>query len=374
MNDLVLVGGGHAHAEVLRRWALAPLPGVALHLVTPEPLAPYSGSVPAWLAGEESSASISIDMAALARAAGATLHLDSVQALDPAARQLTLTRGTRLGWRHLSLNVGSTLEPPAPAGVRVLSMRPLGALRAAWDALRAELAVWPLDRPLRLAAVGGGAAGFETVLAVSARLRRERPGLRLQARLLSRGPLLPGLAPGAQRAAARALARAGIELQLGRSWTEAEAAGTDVMLWATGARAHAWQRDPARRGGLAVDAGGFLAIDRRLRSISHPDIFAVGDCAAWSPALPKAGVYAVRMGPVLSDNLRAACGAGAWREHEPQARVLALLATADGRAIAARGGLATEGRWVLAWKRHIDRAFLQRYRVADAPRPAPLDA
>ena len=40
MKRLVLVGAGHAHAQVLKDWAAAPLPGVDVCLVSPTALAP----------------------------------------------------------------------------------------------------------------------------------------------------------------------------------------------------------------------------------------------------------------------------------------------------------------------------------------------
>ncbi|MDQ2928881.1 MAG: FAD-dependent oxidoreductase, partial [Pseudomonadota bacterium] len=138
------------------------------------------------------------------------------------------------------------------------------------------------------------------------------------------------------------------------------AGSTDVVLWATGAEAHSWQRGC----GLAVSDRGFIRIDERLRSCSHPQVHAVGDCAEWARPLPKAGVFAVRMGPVLSRNLRAALGAGTPVPYAPQRRYLALLATADGRAIASWGRWSLQGRWLWRWKDRIDRAFVGRFVIA----------
>ncbi|MGI9152366.1 MAG: FAD-dependent oxidoreductase, partial [Rubrivivax sp.] len=173
------------------------------------------------------------------------------------------------------------------------------------------------------------------------------------------------------RAAQRALDRAGVTVQLGSGWCGAVDRSSDVVLWATGAEAHGWQKDPARRGSLAVDEQGFVRIDAQLRSVSHPQVFAAGDCASWSGrALPKAGVHAVRMGPVLAGNLRAAllgpAGAGALEAHRPQRHFLALLATGDGRAIASRGPFGAEGAWAWRWKDRIDRRFLRQFEVPHA--------
>jgi NADH dehydrogenase FAD-containing subunit len=152
-------------------------------------------------------------------------------------------------------------------------MRPLARGHDAWaDVLRR----WQLDAddaPYRVTAVGGGAAGVESMPAALARLRALRPQSRVLGSLQTRGgSLLPGLAPAAVRAAQRALARAGGDLQLGTPWSEAVGARSDLVLWATGAEAHAWQADAQRRGGLAVGERGFIRVDARLRSVSRPQI------------------------------------------------------------------------------------------------------
>ena len=358
MKRLLLVGAGHAHAEVLRDWALRPLAGCEVVVVSPAALAPYSGMVPGWLAGSYAYEDICIDVAALAARAGARLVVDELAGLDPDMRRVRLRSGAVLTYDVLSLNVGSTLQPPAVPHALVLSMRPLGALRSAWEQVLGDLPHTAPGRPLVVTAVGGGAAGVEALLAVRARLLRAAAARPVHAALLTSGiGVVPGLAPGAVRRIERALADAGVTVQIGSTWCDPVGASSDLLLWATGAVAHPWQRDS----GLAVSGAGFIRIDRCLRSVSHADVFAVGDCAEWAEPLPKAGVYAVRMGPVLARNLRASLGDGAATPYAPQRRFLMLLATADGRAVASYGPWSAGGRWVLRWKERIDRAFLRRF-------------
>jgi len=381
VKRLVLAGAGHAHALVLRAMAQRRPTAVEVVVVSPEPLAPYSGMVPGWLAGLYTYGDIAVDFPPLARAAGAHWRQGEVQALDPARRRVFLQDGDALDYDLLSLNLGSTLRPPAARHAQMLPLRPLSALHTRVQAL---LAAWQADRgeqPFVVTAVGGGAAGFEALLALLQRLRQLRPDRVVQGGWLVRGTsVLPGLAPAARRAALRALDRAGVTVQLGSSWCDAVDRSSDVVLWATGAQAHDWQLDPSRRGALAVDDDGFVAIDIHLRSVSHPQIFATGDCASWpGRPLPKAGVHAVRMGPVLTHNLLTACSAGGtFQRHRPQRHFLTLLATGDRRAIAARGRFGAEGAWAWAWKDRIDRRFLARLRASpgvDAPADnAPLVA
>jgi pyridine nucleotide-disulfide oxidoreductase family protein len=367
MKRLVLAGAGHAHALVLRQFVQRPLAGVEVVVVSPEPLAPYSGMVPGWLAGLYRFDEIVVDFPALAQAAGARWLQGEVGALDPARRHLQLADGSTLGYDVLSLNIGSTLRPPPARHAEMLPLRPLALLRRRYEPLLERWAADAGERPFVVTAVGGGAAGFEALLGVLQRLRRMRPDRVVQGALVTQGnQLLAGLAPAARRAAHRALARAGVAVQLGSRWSESADSGSDVVLWATGAEAHDWQRDPARRGALAVDDAGFIRIDAELRCVSHPQIFAAGDCASWSGrSLPKAGVHAVRMGPVLANNLRNALaeGAGGFAAHRPQRQFLALLATGDARAIASRGPFGAEGAWAWRWKDRIDRRFLDRFRA-----------
>ena len=238
LKRLLLVGAGHAHAQVLRDWARQPAADTEVLLVSPSALAPYSGMVPGWLAGTYRYEQIRIDFAALAHAAGARLVLDEMVALSPAQRRVTLASGQTLGYDLMSLNVGSTLQPPQQPGARWLSMRPLGGLRDATEALWPELAAEGGMQPFVVTAVGGGAAGFESLLAVLHRLRALMPGRAVRGRLVSSGDtLLPGMAPGAVRAALAALRRADVELQLDTRWNASMAEGSDLLLWATGAMA-----------------------------------------------------------------------------------------------------------------------------------------
>ena len=81
-KDVVLIGGGHAHALFLRRWGMAPVTGVRLTLIDPAPVAPYTGMLPGFVAGHYLREELDIDLVRLARFAGARLLLEPATGID----------------------------------------------------------------------------------------------------------------------------------------------------------------------------------------------------------------------------------------------------------------------------------------------------
>ena len=365
-SDLVLVGGGHAHVQVLRRWMMAPVPGVRLQLVVDRPVAVYSGMVPGYVAGDYAAHELEIDVVPLARRAGARVVLARAESIDPVARRIALEGRPSIAYDVASLDVGATVRGLDLPGVseHALATRPIGRFVAQLDSRLSTLS----DAP-RLAIVGAGAAGVELAFTLDARLRAKAKSPRIT--LVSSGGLLAGAAPRLQQHAEKLLARRGVEVregrvaavesrgvQLGDAFVEAE-----LVVWATGAAPLPFPDGP----GLPKDDDGFLRVTPELRVEGHPDLFAAGDCAAlpFAPWVRKAGVYAVREGPVLDANLRARLRGGSLRRYRPQRDFLALLHTGDGEALGSKWGLTAHGRWVLAGKDAIDRRFMDRFQVLD---------
>ena len=369
-RDLVLIGGGHTHALVLRSWAMKPLPGVRVTLVNPGPTAAYSGMLPGHVAGHYDRDSLDIDLVRLCRRAGARLVMAPATGLDPAKRRVHVRGRPDLAYDIASLDVGVTSTIPDLPGFaeHAVPAKPLGPFASEWARFRAG------HGPARVAVIGGGVAGAELALAMAYALRRDGRDARIT--LLDRGRALDTLGRAAQARLRDALHGLRVTLREGVTPARVTARGitldsgeeiaAEFVTGAAGAQPHAWLAET----GLA-DARGFVPVDARLRSRDGA-VFAVGDCAHMT-AHPraKAGVFAVRQAPVLFHNLRAALSeAGGQKTYRPQKDYLKLISMGGKRALAERNGRVLSGPLLWRWKDWIDRRFMARFDLpASRPRP-----
>ncbi|MBA3344506.1 MAG: FAD-dependent oxidoreductase [Gemmatimonadales bacterium] len=372
---LLLVGGGHAHLFVLEGLGRGRFPaGVQATLVAPERLHPYSGMVPGLIGGRYRPEEVVFDLETLARWAGARFVQGSAAGIDLTAEAIELESGERLPYDIVSFAVGAGPSGTSIPGVgAAVPVKPIErTLKVGPELARAVEQV--RGRQVEIVVVGGGAAGVEIAF-----------NLRARHRLLSSAParitivdghphLLRDRSAATAKLARRALNESAIGLRLGSEVAEVRdgavrlAGGdelpADLTIWATGASAPAL----FSRAGLATDGDGFVLVDQTLRSVSHPAVFAAGDAATLKryPDTPKAGVYAVRQGALLCDNLAAALRGtpGSSRAYRPQRRFLALLNTGDGSAILSYGPVALWARWAMVLKDRIDRRFMARFRRA----------
>ncbi|NKE46641.1 FAD-dependent oxidoreductase [Roseomonas frigidaquae] len=357
-RHLLLLGGGHAHVEVLRQLGQNPLSGWRVTLLTREEMSPYSGMLPGVIAGLYRPEQALIDMPALTARSGVELLLDHCTGIDPRAKQVRRAGGADLAWDLLSIDTGATPDTSRTPGAaaHALPLKPIDALlprmREITEAAQAGQ---------RIVVVGGGAAGFEVACALAVRLPAS------VTLVAGASGLLPGFPDGLRRRAARALLRHGVALTEGHNvarvedglvhMEDAAPLPATAVIWATGAASAPWLAET----GLARDARGFLRVDTCLRAEGHDAIFAAGDVASFPDPLPKAGVFAVRQGPVLAANLRAVAMGEAPQPYVPQQDYLRLLSLADGRALGTRNGFVFGGRWVWWLKDRIDRRFIARY-------------
>ncbi len=384
LKDVVLLGAGHSHVTVLRMFGMKPIPGVRLTLISREVHTPYSGMLPGLIAGHYGFDDAHIDTGPLARFAGARLYQDEVVDLDLAGRRVICRSRPPVPYDLLSLNIGST---PNTAGVpgaseHAIPVKPIDGFLRRFEALQTRV----LARKGRaaVALVGAGAGGVELLLAAEHRLRHavrhagfDASGLSFV--LVSDVPnILPSF-PAAFRARFHSiLAARGIAVVTGAPVTAVEAGrlmlagygplAADEILWTTQAAPARW----LAKAGLPLDARGFLKVDSMLRVIGQDDVFAAGDTIAFSDReLPKSGVYAVRAGPALADNIRRTLTGRSLRRFKPQREALYLVSTGERHAVGTRNGIVVEGAWVWRWKDWIDRRFMRKYNDLPEMKVAP---
>ncbi|WP_170359245.1 selenide, water dikinase SelD [Ruegeria arenilitoris] len=369
-RDLVLIGGGHTHALVLRKWGMNPLPGARVTVINPGANAPYSGMLPGFVAGHYQRWELDIDLVRLARFAGARVILGPVDGIDIDRRQIHVPGRPPVAFDVASVNVGITSDMPALPGFadHAVPAKPLGPFASRW----AEY----LDGsgPASVAVIGGGVAGVELVMAMAHALRAKTRTA--QVTLIDNARALAATGTKAGATIRKAVADLGIELIEHAAISRIEQdhvlledgrkVPAEFITGAAGARPYDW----ITQTGLDLH-DGYIRVDAHLQS-SDPAIFAAGDCAhlADNPR-PKAGVYAVREAPVLFNNLRVALGAGKMRRYQPQKDYLKLISLGGKSALAERLGTSFSGPVMWRWKNHIDQSFINKFRnLPQMARPA----
>ncbi|MBI4290156.1 MAG: selenide, water dikinase SelD [Betaproteobacteria bacterium] len=374
LRDIVLVGGGHSHVGVLRRFGMHPVPGIRLTVICRDTHTPYSGMLPGYIAGHYSYDEVHIDLSRLARFAGARFFRDEALGLDRDAGKVLCRNRPPVPYDCLSINIGSTpnMSNVAGAAGHAVPVKPINDFNQRWQLLLAR--VRKHAGVTRIAVVGAGAGGVELTLAMQHRLRNElraagRNPAELSFHLLTRGPvILRTHNASVRRAFERVLAERSVVLHCNAEVNQVSAArlqtaggetvDADEIVWVTRAGGAPWLRAT----GLALDADGFIQVTDTLQTVTDPKVFAAGDIASMvNHPLEKAGVFAVRQGPPLAENLRRAVEGRALKPYRPQSRWLGLISTGDRYAVASRGAIGFRGAWVWRWKDWIDRRFMRKF-------------
>ncbi|MGF1491791.1 MAG: selenide, water dikinase SelD [Microcoleaceae cyanobacterium] len=380
-KNLVLIGGGHSHAIALKQLGMNPLSGVRLTLITNVSHTPYSGMLPGYVAGLYDFDDCHIDLYRLARFADACLVVGRAVGLDLERNQVLCEQHPPIGFDVLSIDIGSTpVNIDVPGALEyAIPVKPIAQFLQTWDQVQTSIRQHP-EQPIRLGIVGGGAGGVELAFGVEGCLRRiyqaaQQPLNSLELHLFQRGHrLIPERHPWVSRQVQRLLRQRRVRLHLRENVTaiQADAQGTkqvqcesglkiecDQVFWVTQAGAAPW----LRQSGLATDERGFIQVNHYLQSLSHPHIFAAGDIATMvNHPRPKAGVFAVRQGQPLFENLQRAVQGQPLQSFTPQKQFLILIGTGDERAIASRGRFGFGPNWWLWWwKDWIDRKFMDQF-------------
>jgi selenide,water dikinase len=371
-HRIVLLGIGHTNAHILKQWRMSRPPATELVCVSNFPVATYSGMLPGVLAGQYEPAEMQIDLVRLTSSCGARLIVDDVTGLDREHRRLLFRDREPLDYDWLSIGIGSVPSLPQECSPRapLVAIKPmqtfLTRVRQHLDVAERHT---DAQHPCRIVVVGGGAGGVEIAMCMGERLGMLRPEMHCHMTLVNGGDSVPaGAALGTRNRVMRELRRKQITLRMntriaavrdnGVETTAGELIPADIILWAGTATAPG----VLSQLGLETDDRGFVRTHATLQSVTDPRVFAVGDTGSLADSdVPKAGVYAVRQGPVLWENLQRAVAGKPFVDYQPQSGFLKILNTGDGRAIAEYHGWSWHGRGAWWLKNRIDQRFMAMY-------------
>jgi len=374
LKDLVLVGGGHSHVTVLKKFGMHPIPGVRVTLICRDLQAPYSGMLPGYIAGHYAFDEAHIDLRPLSRFAGARFYHDEAIGLDTVNKRLICKNRPSVVYDVISINIGSAPNTSIVPGAtnNVTPVKPIDGFVNNWN--RVCERIMHHTGIVRIGIIGAGAGGVELTLAIQYRLKNlltnnDRDNTSLEFHLFTdSNDILVTHNRFTRAKFRRVLNERGINIHVGHKVCKVQQGGLqcangetyqlDEILWVTIACAQTWLGEA----GLDVDEQGFVKISDTLESISHPGIFVVGDVAHMiNHPRPKSGVFAVRQGPYLSRNVRRKLLGQTLKAFVPQKQFLSLISTGDKYAVASRSWWALEGRWVWMWKDWIDRRFMRKF-------------
>lgn len=263
LRDIVLIGGGHSHAIVLRNFGMNPLPGVRLTLICTDSHTPYSGMLPGYVAGHYGYDEVHIDLRKLAQFAGARFYAGAVVGIDRGQQKVLCANRPPVPYDVLSINIGSTpqLQQTPGAAEFAVAVKPINRFNLRWLALLERAKTH--SGSLTIAVVGAGAGGTELLLAMQQRLRAEltllgRDPALLKFHLFTAGEhILPTHNPRVRRSFEQVLQRRGVvvhtdaevnQVAAGRLQTaRGEALAADEIIWVTQAGGAAWLRSTGDR-------------------------------------------------------------------------------------------------------------------------------
>jgi len=366
IKNVVLIGGGHAHALVLRKWAMKPVVGARLTMINPGATAPYTGMLPGFVAGHYERSELDINLVKLARFAGARLVFGAVSDIDRAAKTITVAGRPAIPYDLCSLDIGINSAMPEVAGFDAFgtAAKPLDRFAAAWTAFVES----QTSTQASVAVIGGGVGGCELAMAMAHRL--SAVGVEPAVTVIDASTVLSGLGQRARRDIRDTMTAAGIRILENCDVQKVTAEGVlcgpevvaaDFVVGAAGARPYPWLSE------LGLDMHeGFVEITPTLQTTSDPAVFAVGDCAhmGFAPR-PKAGVFAVRQAPVLFDNIHALLTDKKLETYEPQSDYLKLISLGSKSAAADKYKRLVKGRALWQLKNKIDQDFMRK--LTDLP-------
>lgn len=359
MKTIILVGGGHAHLHCLAKLNEEYPENWRVVLISSSIHQYYSGMFSGFTEGVYTLNDIRIDLQQLCKSVDVEFIVDNIDRLDAEAKTVSGSSGTNYEYDRLSFDIGSQTAIPETFKAQISSIKPNHMFPEQLMRIRDS------DCPV---IVGGGASGVE--LAFSIHAWRKQQHLPLNLVLLSSSPLLSGQSTQITRSIGAIANRKALPFFTGKTieYINDHKVMTDSgqsfphsdILWLTGPKSS----EAFRLSNLPTDEAGYLLVNESLQSVGFSEIFGAGDCVTIDRyrSLPKNGVYAVKQGPLLWQNLNSSLESGSLKPFVPQKKFVSILSTGSGKAFLTYGRHSMHGKIPWKIKQSIDKKFMNQYK------------
>ncbi len=367
-HELILLGGGHSHLSVLKYFAMHPIAGLSVTLVNKNIMSGYSGMMPGYIAGKYNENEIQINLANLCQYANARLIPQEVIGLDTNNQIIKLKNKRNIKYDTLSINIGGEQSLNEINGAKRFahSIKPISNLINQINLLKNYFSDM---ENAEIVIIGGGAGGIEIALSINNFISSFQKIKNKNITIICRNKnLIPNHNHLTQYNLKQYLIKQNIKfitddsvikIMKNKVLTEKGLSiKSNLNLLVTSISPAKWLSSSK----LNLTDDGFIKINHYLQTNEYHNIFAAGDISSIeNHNLPKAGVYAVRQGPVLAKNLHSHILKKHLIKYKPQTTFLSLIGNGKDFAIASWWKLSISGKLVWVLKDFIDRSFIKKF-------------
>ncbi len=365
-KQLVLIGGGHANVQVLRKLCMNEYKGLNVVLISDEYHAIYSGMTPGYIKRLYSLEDISIDLQRLCFNAGATFIKDKVLRLDEENRIIYLRDNPSIFFDVLSINSGSISNIKNIQLENDLSIFPVKPISSFLSKLNLIDEIIENSTNKKIIIIGGGVAAYELSFSLYKRYQGKVSLSIISSQQLTERNLNTKTVNKLKKIAKnlninliskKALSINNSEIKLNNK----EKIKSDLVLLSTGSSLPNWLENS----NLEI-LGNSIVVNSQLQSLNYKNIFLSGDVASIENYnRTKSGVMAVRHGEILKDNIFLYFQNKALKKIKPQKNWLYLIGTNSNIAILNYYLFSFEARWCWVLKKIIDLKFIRKFSFPD---------
>ncbi|MGE3975320.1 MAG: FAD-dependent oxidoreductase [Bdellovibrionales bacterium] len=365
MENIVLLGAGHANLEVIKHLSPSARTKCRIVLVSESDRIFYSGLLPRHIMGEVKIDELTIDLTTFCKAKGVDLIISSAKSISPTKKAIDLQNGNSIVFDYLIINTGGeTTRLQTNAPFRTIYVKPLPTFIEQW---REVQRICSSCQRLDFVIVGGGAASVELAIAIKLRLLNNN-SIGSSVHIITRGDrLCENYTSAISTELERATAALGIVIHYEENLTaipESEIVLTDgkrlsydYVFVSLPITPHEWNSKQS----IDVDSNGYFLVDDYLRCSSN--IYAAGDCSKMKsyPNLAKSGVIAVRQGQYLAKHLDSVLNKNKILPFLPSKKQLNILVSGSAQALLIFGSVYFKSSLSLKIKNWIDQRYMNSF-------------